>query len=223
MVYTIPGALVENYRAAGRVRFTDPIAAEETKTHPGGAVAYAVRTRASQKRTSADSNAVSLRVFPVPAPIASVEARVTESAVELTWAVPAGTAAGEPVATITGYKIYRSEIQPPAPASAPQDLPAGKPESHTALLAPSETNSYHDGTIVFDRSYVYIVRSLIQAGGNELESSDSPPVTVTPRDTFPPAAPQGLVAALLPSLAAGTGATWVRCASRAEFRTRIPG
>jgi len=35
VVYTIPGALVENYRADGRVRFTDPIAPEETKSHPG--------------------------------------------------------------------------------------------------------------------------------------------------------------------------------------------
>src|SRR4029077_10754034 len=56
VVYTIPGALVESYRAEGRVRFTDPIAPEETKAHPGGAVAYIVRTRASQKRASADSN-----------------------------------------------------------------------------------------------------------------------------------------------------------------------
>src|SRR5207248_8179542 len=48
-----------------------------------------------------------------------------------------------------------------------------------------------------------VVRSVIQVEGNELESSDSPPVTVTPRDTFPPAAPQGLVAALLPGSAPG--------------------
>src|SRR5437016_3812701 len=89
VVYTIPGALVEGYRADGRVRFIDPIAPEETKSHPGGAVTYVVRTRASQKRASADSNAVSLRLFPVPAPITSVEAHVTESAVELTWPVPA--------------------------------------------------------------------------------------------------------------------------------------
>src|SRR5216684_8042077 len=96
VVYTIPGALVDNYRADGGVRFTDPIAPEETKSHPGGMITYAVRTRASQKRASADSNVVSLRVFPVPAPIASVEARVTESAIELTWPVPGGTADGEP-------------------------------------------------------------------------------------------------------------------------------
>ncbi len=205
VVYTIPGALIDNYRADGGVRFTDPIAPEETKSHPGGMITYAVRTRTSQKRASADSNVVSLRVFPVPAPIASVEARVTESAVELTWPVPVGTA-GEPLSAITSYRIYRSEIHSSSTASSPsaQDLPPGKSESHAALLASSETNSYRDSSVVFDHSYVYIVRAAIQVEGNELESSDSQPVTVTPRDIFPPAAPQGLVAALLPGPAPGT-------------------
>src|SRR5712692_5171027 len=142
LVYTMPGALVESYRADGRVRFIDPILPEETKSHPGGAVAYIVRTRASQKRASTDSNVVLLRVFPVPAPIASVEARVTESAVELAWPVPAGISAGTPASPITGYRIYRSEIHTPAPGSAPRELAAGKPESHATLLASSETNSY---------------------------------------------------------------------------------
>jgi hypothetical protein len=204
VVYAIPGALVDNYRTDGRISFTDPIAAEETKTHPGGAVAYAVRTRASQKRASADSNVVSLRVFPVPAPLAAVEARVTESGVELNWGMSAVTAAGETASAITGYRIYRSEIRPSAPASSPQDLPQGKPELHPGLLGSSETNSYRDTSVVFDHTYVYIVRSVIQAEGNELESSDSQPVTVTPRDIFPPAVPQGLVAALLPGSTPGT-------------------
>ena len=200
MVYTIPGALVDSYRAGGQVRFTDPISPEEAKLHPGGAVTYIVRTRASQKRASADSNAVTLRLFPVPAPITAVEARVTESAVELTWPMPDRTAAGEPMPAITGYRIYRSEIHPSAPASPPQDIP----ESQAAQLASSQTNSYRDTSIVFDHTYVYVVRSVIQVEGNELDSSDSQPVTVTPRDTFPPAAPQGLVAALLPGSAPGT-------------------
>jgi len=202
VVYTIPGALVENYRADGRVSFTDPISPEETKAHPGGPVAYLVRTRASQKRASADSNVVSVRVYPVPAPVAPVEARVTETGVELTWTAPDGTAAGEPINTITGYRIYRAEIHPEAPSS-PQEL-SGQPETHAALLASSEISSYRDTSVVFDHTYVYTVRSVIQIGGKELESSDSQPVTFTPRDIFPPAAPHGLVAALLPGAAPGT-------------------
>ena len=202
LVYTIPGALAESYRAEGRLRFTDPIAPEETKTHPGGAVAYIVRTRASQKRTSADSNAVVLRVFPVPAPISSVEARVTESAIELSWPVPTNATA-EAASMITGYRIYRAEIHLPAASSPTQVPPQGKAELHVAPLAPSDTNSYRDSSFIFDQTYVYVVRSVVQAEGRELESSDSQPVTVTPRDTFPPAAPQGLVAALLPGAAQG--------------------
>jgi fibronectin type 3 domain-containing protein len=195
---------VENYRTDGRVVFTDPIAPEETKAHPGGTLAYAVRTRASQKRTSADSNFVSLRVFPVPAPIASVEARVTESAIELSWPAPTITSAGEPLTAITGYRIYRSETRPAAAGSTPQELPPGKPEAHAALLASSETNNYRDTSMAFDHTYTYFVRSVMQAEGSELESSDSHPVTVTPRDIFPPAVPQGVVAALLPGAAPGT-------------------
>jgi hypothetical protein len=204
VVYTIPGALVANYAADGRISFIDPIAPEETKAHPGGVAAYAVRTRASKKRASADSNVVTVRVYPVPAPIASVEARVTESGVELSWTPPGGTAARDPVTTISGYRIYRSEIHPPASASPPPEPSPGKPESHAALLAATESNSYRDTSVVFDHTYVYTVRSIIQAEGKELESSDSRPVTVTPRDIFPPAAPQGLVAALLPGSTPGT-------------------
>jgi fibronectin type 3 domain-containing protein len=204
VVYTIPGALVESYRAGGRVRFTVPMAPEETKAQPGAAVAYAVRTRSSQKRASAESNVVSIRVFPVPAPITSVQARITESAIELTWTVPGAVATGGPAATITGYRIYRSETQPAAAASSSQELSAGKSEAHAALLATSETNGYRDTSMLFDHTYVYTVRSVIQVEGSDLESSDSQPVTVTPRDIFPPAVPQGLVAALLPGAAPGT-------------------
>jgi hypothetical protein len=203
VVYTIPGTLVDSYRADGHVRFTDPIAPEETKSQPGVTLAYLVRTRASRKRASPDSNVVTLRLFAVPAPIVTVEARVTESGVELTWPVPTLTAAGEPVA-ITGYRIYRLEMHPSAPSSPPNDLPPGKPQSHAAPLAFSETNRYRDASVVFDHTYVYIVRSVIQVAGNELESSDSQHVTVTPRDTFPPAAPEGLLAAVLPGAAPGT-------------------
>jgi hypothetical protein len=203
VVYTIPGALVDSYRSDGRVQFTDPIAPEETKAHPSGMVAYLVRTRASQKRASADSNIVTLRLFPVPEPITSVEARGTESAIELTWPAPTRTAAGDPISTVTGYNIYRSEIAPSAAASSTEVLTPGKRGTHSAPLAFSETNSYRDTSFNFDRTYIYTVRSVIQVEGNSLESSDSQPVMVTPRDTFPPAAPQGVVAALLPGPAPG--------------------
>lgn len=204
VVYTIPGALIENYRAKDQVRFPDPISPEETKTHPGGTVAYIVRTRLSQKRASADSNAVSVRVFPVPEKIASLQTVVTESAVELSWPAPNHTSAGEPLPAISGYHIYRGEIDPHAQEAVAKDLAPNAWTSPLALLGSAGVNSYRDTQFEFGKTYVYIVRTVITQEGTEIESDSSDPAALTVLDTFPPAAPQGLVAAVLPGSAPGT-------------------
>ena len=68
-----------------------------------------------------------------------------------------------------------------------------------ALLATTETGSYSDRLFEFGKSYVYFVRSVTASAGNAIESDDSAPALVTPRDTFPPSAPQNVVAAVLPA------------------------
>ena len=205
VVDTIPGALVDNYRSEDHLQITDPIAPEEIKGHPGVAVAYMVRTRVSQKRASADSNVVFVHVYPVPERIASVEARITETAIELNWSAPARTSAGDPLPSAsTKYRIYRAEVPPSATSSSTQVSSQGRREPPSASLATVESNSYSDTSFNFDRTYIYTVRSVIQVEGQELESSASGAVTVALRDTFPPAAPQGLVAALLPGATPST-------------------
>jgi fibronectin type 3 domain-containing protein len=202
VVYTIPGAMVEKYRVDEHLRFLDPIAPEEIKVHPGVTVAYTIRTRASQKRASADSNVVSVRVFPVPERIASVEARVTETAIELRWPAPSRTSGGDPLPAAITYRIYRSEMISGA-APSPRIPPHGKREAEAAPLATSNSNDYRDTSFLFEHTYVYTVRSVVQVENNSVESADSEPVTVTPHDTFPPAAPQGIVAAVLPGTRQG--------------------
>jgi len=66
-----------------------------------------------------------------------------------------------------------------------------------AFLASSPTNSYRDAAFDFGKTYLYTVRAVIPGDGSTVESSDSFPVIVTPRDIFPPAVPQGLVAPVL--------------------------
>lgn len=204
VVYTIPGSLVENYRSEDHTQFTDPIAPEEIKAHPGGSVAYLVRTRASQKRASGDSNAVTLRFFPVPERIGSVDTRVTETAIELTWTAPSHTSAGDPLSSFQGYRIYRGELDPASTQAAAKDLSQAKWKTPLTLLGPSDTPNYRDTGFDFGKTYVYIVRSEIPAESGALESSDSVPAIVSPRDIFPPAAPQGLVAAVIPGATQGT-------------------
>jgi hypothetical protein len=198
VVYGIPAAMIGNYLAAGHIHFADPIAPEETKTHPGATFAYLVRTRVSRKRASADSNVVTARVFPVAESIASLQVQVTESAVKLSWPTPMRTSSGEPLRAISGYHIYRGEIDPKTPAPASRDLTVIEWSSPLALLGTSGTNSYDDTQFEFGKTYVYIVRSVITQEGIELESDNSESATVAVLDIFPPASPQGVVAVLLP-------------------------
>ena len=204
VVYTVPGAVVGNYLTAGQVRFTDPVPPAETKAHPGQSYAYLVRTRLSKKRASADSNVVSTLVFPVPQPISSIQCQVTEKAVNLTWPAPTATSAGEPLANLSGYRIYRGEIAPHLPAPTTADLAGMHWISPLGLLGSSATNSYSDAQFEFGRAFVYLVRSVSEVEGQEIESDNSEPATITPLDTFPPAAPQDLVAAVLPGTAPST-------------------
>ena len=113
LVYTIPGALLETYEQDGRVRFLDPISPEEIRAHPGEILVYRIRTRVSKKRASLDSNTVTVPVFPVPERVSQIEARVTETAVELSWPEPTRTSAGEPAPSISG----------PIPPSSPSTIP----------------------------------------------------------------------------------------------------
>jgi hypothetical protein len=204
VVYNLPGSLTDNYETKGIIQFTDPISPDETKLHPGSSVAYRIRTRASQKRASADSNTVLVRIFPVAERIASLETRVTESAIELSWPAPTRTAAGDPLGAISGYRIYRGDLDPASSAAAAHDLLQAKWHSRLTLLASADSNSYRDTAFDFGKTYLYIVRSVVTAEGNPLESSDSNSAIVAPVDTFPPAPPRGLVAAVLPGSDANT-------------------
>ena len=196
-VETIPGALVGNYRAVDRVQIINRISPDELRAHPGAALAYRVRTRASRKRASADSNTVIVRLRPVPELITSVHAEVTEPAIELSWSAPTHTSTGDPLPSISEYHVYRGEIDPASSAVAANDLSQAKWRAPLVLLASSPINSYRDAAFDFGKTYLYTVRTVISGDGNTLESSDSVPDIVTPRDTFAPAIPQGLVAATL--------------------------
>jgi len=203
-VYTIPGSLMDTYLAEGRVRFTDSVPPEETRAHPGASLAYRVRTRASRKRASADSNTVTSRLYPVPERIPSVRARVTETAIELSWPAPTRTSGGDPLSGVSGYHAYRGELDPSSADAASKDLAQAKWISPLTLLATSPTTNYRDTFFDFGKTYLYVVRSVVLAEGNDLESSDSSFAVVTPRDIFPPAAPQDLVATALLGMAPGS-------------------
>lgn len=210
LVVTIPSGMAASYRKNGQVIYADPIPAAVYEPSPLEPV-YIVRTRASAKADSANSNVVALHPFPAPDPIDDLKAEVTPDGVNLTWTRPQKDSSGAAPA-VTGYRIYRSETKPApgappaAGAAAIAEVPAatesksGAEPKPLAKISDSASPEFRDADAEFGNSYIYSVRSVVmEPSGAELESADSNLAAVTPRDIFPPAAPQGLEVVLIPA------------------------
>jgi hypothetical protein len=198
LLLTIPSAMVEQFDTRRQIRYEDTLQPEDFTQHPDTQAVYIVRTRTSPKKVSANSNAAALRVAPAPDPIADLKAEITHQGVMLTWTPPQKTAVG-PAPPIVLYRIFRREIsQATAPAPAAGALPARSPNPSVPI---DETAAppFRDTQIQFGKTYRYTVRSVAQYPDLQIESLDSPAIEVTPLDTFPPAAPQGLVVVLVPA------------------------
>jgi hypothetical protein len=193
LLVTIPAGSEGRYTAEGHIHYADSLRAEDFAQHPDDVAIYTVRTELSERKPSANSNVAAVRIFPAADAIADLQAEITRSALVLAWTVPGKSIAGSAPA-ITGYRVYRGESEPGAAA-------ADKTKLKSALVRIGETQSasYQDTQFEFGHAYVYSVRSVVQAPGAALESADSNLVTVTPRNTFPPARPQGLVVVLIPA------------------------
>jgi hypothetical protein len=196
-VYMIPGTLVSKYRAKDGIEFIDPIAPEEVRAPGGALLAYIVRTRLSKKRASPDSNTSIVRIVAVPEKIAEARAEVTEEALVLKWAAPTRTSTGDPIGAISEYRVYRGELAAVPQEPATKDLDQANLKSPLQLQGHSSTPEYRDTAFEFGKTYLYTVRTIAEINGQTVESSDSPPVVVSPRDIFPPQVPSDVVAAVV--------------------------
>jgi len=199
LVYTIPSAVADTYIAEGRLRFADPLQPADLARYASERLVYFVRTRASKRAASADSNRVALHVYPVPEKISDLAATVTEPGVELRWSRPSRTTSSTPISALGGFRIYRAEVEPPAIAEAVADPSKAKLKTPLEILGVSPSASYRDTQFEFDRTYLYVVRSVAQYELDSVESADSNTLLLTPRDTFPPAPPENLVVVLVPA------------------------
>ncbi|HET7842242.1 MAG TPA: hypothetical protein VFM21_11575, partial [Terriglobia bacterium] len=123
---------------------------------------------------SAFSNVAQAKLLDVSEPVADLQARATQNAVELNWLpIQKGLTGAFPPA-FAGYRVYRSD--------------SGKPDSF-AILAEPPSPSYSDAAFEFDHSYYYIVMALFKSGSTVAVSGGSKTVEITPHDTFPPTVP----------------------------------
>ncbi len=196
LLVTIPSAMVDQLDTRGQIRYEDALKPEDFTQHPGAQAVYIVRTRTSPKKVSANSNAVPLRVEPAADQITDLKAEVTHQGIILTWTPPQKTAVGT-APPIASYRIFRHELtQPTAPNPTPQ---GSQSQKLSVQIGECPAPPFRDTQIQFGKTYIYTVRSVAQYPGVQVESLDSPAVEVTPLDTFPPAAPQGLVVVLVPA------------------------
>jgi len=198
VVYTLPGQVLNTYLESGRVEFRDALDPQEIVRHADTPVFYAVRCRVTRRAASEDSNLASFVVHPAPAAIAEVRATVVEQGVQLAWQAPATASGGAPLTSLEGFRIYRAAAAPAAAGETRREEPA--------LLASSPSPQYLDSQIEWGKTYVYTVRAVAREGADSVESADSPPVEVTPKDIFPPAPPVDLVAVFVPAAGAAPAA-----------------
>ena len=197
-VDAIPSETIEQYRKNGRIEFPDKLEASELSNESGADFVYIVRTRASRAKASADSNAVTLRVYPPPATVRDLRATLAETAVALDWTA-AQEEGGAFAGNAAGFRIYRAEVDPTTAEAAASNPPQARLIAPPQLLAQTTETQYRDTTSQFGHTYFYNIHRVMQFGAVTVESADSAPAVLTARDRFPPAAPQGLETVVEPA------------------------
>jgi hypothetical protein len=194
LAYTIPSEQVDPYLTAGHIEFRDPLTADDFARAAGSSIAYKVRARAAKARASEDSNVVMARIYPAPEAPREVRVDATESALVVNWT----EAALPPGASSRVYRVYRGEIES-GQENPPQDVSKAKLKTALELAGTSPSTDFRDLHFEFGTAYLYTVRSVAQFGADLVESGDSAPAMVTPRDVFPPGAPTSLEITVVPA------------------------
>jgi hypothetical protein len=198
LILTIPSAMVDQYSEQGHIRALDLLKAEDFGPDQEKVAEYIVRTRASAKKESADSNSVIVHIFPAANGIADLKVENTHMGILLTWTPPQKTLIGS-VPTIANYDVYRAEIDTAGPTAA-SDTQSPKLKTPLLKIGDSESPAYRDTLAERGKTYMYSVRSVAQYPNALIESGDSNLVRMASIDTFPPAAPQGIVVVFVPAV-----------------------
>jgi hypothetical protein len=162
---------------------------------------YVLQGVTSNRRPGAPSTRLEVPLLAAPGPARPGVAPPTwdETSVTVSWQPPAS--ASDEVPGVL-YNVYSVPAAGATPAGLPSDSSAGAsakavvsgsapvPLNATPLDA---TTFAHDGAET-GKEQCFVVRSVATVGTAQIESDASDPICVTPRDTFPPAAPKNLQA-----------------------------
>ena len=144
---------------------------------------YAVRYVDRLGRPLSWSNIIGVEPVPgIAMPPASLTYEEHQDEIVLSWVSPQRNIDGSSPAQVVGYNVYR--------AGADSER-LGEPLNKRLL---TET-TYVDSSFQYLKPYSYVVRSVSQGPDSQVESVNSMPLAVTPRDVFPPATPTNVTIA----------------------------
>ena len=150
---------------------------------------YAVRYVNAAGQRAAFSNFLLLepaaRIAQAPTMI-STGNEVSEEAITIAWQPPAANIDDSTPVNLLGYNVYRT-------TDSQSDL------SQALTDAPISGTQYQDRNFKFGETYRYVVRAVsLGTEGGQVESLNSNSISVSPRDTYAPAAPASITIAAAP-------------------------
>jgi hypothetical protein len=148
---------------------------------------YVIAGMSSNRHRGAPSVRLEVPLLSAPgaARPSSTPAAFDETSVTVTWQPPATTSDEAPGVLYNVYAV-------PAAGSGPTGLPLSAPVPLNDK--PLDVTTFaHEGAVA-GKEQCFVVRSVAAVGTAFIESDPSDPICVTPRDTFPPAAPKNLQA-----------------------------
>jgi hypothetical protein len=215
--------------AAGRAKVPAPVLASAAQAGPAAAVAAVLATAGAAAATAVPPYPVRIYVIrgltkggrpgqptarvelpvvdPPPAPPAPTTT-VAENGIGLVWTGPAvpspalvpelpvfsGLPADPGLHPVPGLPVPAAAV---APSRAFNVYKSDAPDPLNG--EPIAGTQYERAGVSFGAEECFVIRAVEKVAGVVIESDPSPPACVTPRDTFPPAAPKGL------SVVAGPG------------------
>lgn len=142
---------------------------------------YAIRYVNASGQRAAFSNFLSIEpaVRIAQAPALSTDVKLAEDSITLSWQPPAANIDNSTPVNLLGYNVYRTDES---------QTELGNQPLNSELISGT---AYSDKNFQFGNNYRYIVRAVsLGTGGAQVESLNSNAVAVSPKDVFPPAAPE---------------------------------
>ena len=174
---------LDQFAEGEKIKYPDRFSGTEFVQWQGASFTFAVRGLTHGFRNhmveSETSNTVRATLLDVSGPVENLQIKTTEKALVLGWTPPGSSLNRKALATLSGYRVYRSET--------------GKPGSFE-MRGETASPAFSDSDFAFDHNYFYIVRAVFKDANQVAESEDSAIVPITPHDTFPPAPPSNVSA-----------------------------